>query len=270
VPIVGQGTWNVPVRGAAAAAGRAALRRGIELGMVHIDTAELYPGAEEQVGEAIRGLPRATLFIVSKVMPGHASYEGTLLACEASLRKLGTDYLDCYLLHWRGALPLSETMRALEKLVDDGKIRSLGVSNFDVADIEEAQAALARHPLACNQVLYHLGERGIEKRLLPYCTQRGIAIVGYSPFGQGDFAPPRSAGGRALAAVAERRGTTPRALALAFLTRLDGTFTIPKASREEHVRENASTDGVVLDAGDVREIDAAFPVPPGNPPLAMA
>jgi diketogulonate reductase-like aldo/keto reductase len=268
VPIVGQGTWNVPVHGAAAAAGRAALRSGIELGMVHIDTAELYSGAEEQVGEAIRGLPRAPLFIVSKVMPAHATYEGTIAACESSLRRLGLEYLDCYLLHWRGVHPLGDTMRALEKLVDDGKIRSLGVSNFDVDDVAEAQAALARHPLACNQVLYHLGERGAEKRLLPYCAERGVAVVGYSPFGQGDFPSPRSAGGRALAAVAARRGTTPRALALAFLTRLDGTFTIPKASREEHVRENARADGVVLEADDVRELDAAFPLPPGNPPLA--
>jgi diketogulonate reductase-like aldo/keto reductase len=266
VPVIGQGTWEIASGGAAAA--KSALRAGIELGLVHIDTAELYGDAEEIVGEAIRGLPRESLFIVSKVVPSHASYEGTLRACEGSLRRLGLDYLDGYLLHWPSSYPVAETMRALERLVDDGKIRALGVSNFDVAAVDGALAALARHPLACNQVLYNLGERGIERNLLPHCAARGIAVVGYSPFGQGNFPAPRSGPGRALAAVAARRETTTRAVALAFLTRLDGTFAIPKSAREAHVRENASAAEVELAAEDVAEIDAAFPAPPGNPPLA--
>jgi len=167
VPIVGQGTWNVPLRGARADEAKRALRRGIELGMVHVDTAEMYGdgGAERLVGEAIRGLPREQLFLVSKVLPSNASYEGTLRACEASLRRLGSEYLDCYLLHWRGGVPLGETMRALETLVRQGKIRALGVSNFEVDDLEEARAALEREPIACNQVLYHLGERTVERAL---------------------------------------------------------------------------------------------------------
>ena len=259
VPIVGQGTWNVPVRGAAAEEAKRALRRGIELGMVHVDTAEMYgDGASERlVGEAIADLPRERLFLVSKVLPQHADADGTIRACEASLRRLKTDYLDCYLLHWRGSEPLGETMRAMERLVRDGKIRALGVSNFDVDDLEEAAAALEREPIACNQVLYHLGERTIEAHEIPYCREKNIAIVGYTPFGRGDWSDHR--GAHTLERVAAKHGATPRQVILAFLTREPGTFTIPKAATIPHVEENAAAGDLRLDADDIAAIDEAFP-----------
>jgi diketogulonate reductase-like aldo/keto reductase len=270
VPIIGQGTWNIPTHGAAAEEAKRALRAGLDLGLVHIDTAEIYERgrSEELVGAAIRDVPRESLFIVSKVSPSNATYAGTLRACEASLRRIGTDYLDVYLLHWRGSHAVGDTMRALERLQTDGKIRALGVSNFDVDDLEEARAALGAHPLACNQVLYHLEQRGVENRLLDYCRAHGIAVVGYSPFGSGSFPSPRSKGGQALRSVAERHGATQRAVALAFLTRLEGTFTIPKASTVEHVRENASAFDVALDPQDVEVLSQAFPLPPRDEPLA--
>jgi diketogulonate reductase-like aldo/keto reductase len=259
VPVVGQGTWNVPVRGARAEEAKRTLQRGVELGMIHIDTAEMYGdgAAEELVGEAIRGLPREQLFLVSKVLPTNATYAGTIRACEASLRRLRTDYLDCYLLHWRGSVPLAETMRALERLVDDGKIRSLGVSNFEIEDLEEARSLLERHPIVCNQVLYHLGERTIEEEEVPYCRSRGIAIVGYTPFGRGDWMD--RAGLEVLERIARERQTTVRAVILAFLTRDDDLVTIPKASTVVHVEENARGGELRLDAAEITAIDAAFP-----------
>jgi diketogulonate reductase-like aldo/keto reductase len=259
VPIIGQGTWNVPLRGARADEAKLALRRGIDLGLVHIDSAEMYGdgGAEQLVGEAIRGLPRERLFLVSKVLPSNASYDGTIRACEASLRRMGMDYLDCYLLHWRGSSPLRETMRALEALVLQGKIRALGVSNFDVDDLEEARAALEREPIACNQVLYHLRERTIEAHEVPYCRERGIAVVGYTPFGRGDWED--RPGVRSIEQIAAKHGATPRQVILAFLTR-DVVFTIPKAARVAHVDENAGAGNLRLDGDDVAAIDAAFPV----------
>jgi diketogulonate reductase-like aldo/keto reductase len=271
VPVIGQGTWNFPTRGARVDEAKAALRAGIELGMTHIDTAEMYGDgrSEEIVGEAIADLPRERLFIVSKVLPSNARYAGTLRACEASLRRLRTEYLDCYLLHWRGAAPLSETMRALEKLVDDGKIRSLGVSNFDCEDLDEAHAALTKHRIACNQVLYHLGERGVERRLIPYCARNGIAVVGYSPLGSGEFPSEKSKRGRVLAEIAEQRGLRSPQVALAFLARLNGTFVIPKAASVEHVRENAVAADIVLSDEEVAKIDHAFPLPAKDGPLAV-
>lgn len=246
----------------ARAAEVAALRRGIELGMTHIDTAEMYGNgaAEEMIGEAITGSPRERLFIVSKVLPQNASYAGTLAACEASLRRLRTTYLDAYLLHWRGRQPLAETMRALEDLVDAGKIRALGVSIFDVSDLKEARGLLQRHPLVCNQVLYHLRERYVENALLPYCRENNIAVCGYSPFGLETFPGPGTAAGRALAAVAARHGagTTTRQVALAFLVRQSPLFAIPKAARVEHVVENAGALKIELTDVDVQEIDDAF------------
>jgi len=268
--VVGQGTWNIPTRGAQVEEAREALRTGIDLGLVHVDSAEMYGAgqAEEIVREAVAGIRRESLFIVTKVLPQNATYRGTIEACEASLRRLGTDYLDVYLLHWLGSHPLRETMRALERLVDDGKIRALGVSNFDVDDLERAASFLERHPIACNQVLYHLLERGVERRLIPYCRERNIAVVGYSPFGSGDFPSSRSPGGRVLADVAQRYGASERAVALAFLTRLDGTFTIPKAAHVEHVRDNARGAEITLDAEATERIGSAFPLPPHGP-LAM-
>jgi diketogulonate reductase-like aldo/keto reductase len=259
VPIIGQGTWNVPLRTGRDEAIRA-LREGVADGMVHIDTAEMYGdgGAETFVGDAIADLPREALFLVSKVLPSNASYAGTIAACEASLRRLRTDYLDCYLLHWRGGVPLAETMRALETLVADGKIRSLGVSNFDVADLQEAQAALARERIACNQVLYHLGERTVEAHELPYCREHGIALVAYTPFGRGDWRD--APGARDLDAIARRHGVTAHAVILAFLTRTDGTFAIPKASSPAHARENAAAGDVRLTPDDVATIERAFPL----------
>jgi diketogulonate reductase-like aldo/keto reductase len=262
VPVIGQGTWQLPDRGAAAQRTVSALRLGIQLGLRHIDTAEMYGEgrAEELVAEAIAGIAREELFIVSKVLPQHASFRGTIQACEASLRRLRLDHLDVYLLHWQSHYPISETMGAMEQLVDDGKIRALGVSNFEVADLDAARAALQRHPLACNQVLYHLRERAAEALVLPYCQRHGIALVGYSPFGHGDFPSPRSRQGAVLGQIAQRHAATPRQVALAFLTREEDTFTIPKAADEQHVRENAVAGDLALTASEIAEIDAAFPL----------
>ena len=262
---IGQGTWNIPERGAAAEEAKRALRRGVELGMTHIDTAEMYGDgrAEELVGEAIReaGLSRADLFIVSKVLPSNATYQGTLRACERSLRRLGTDYLDCYLLHWRGSTPLADTMRALEKLVDDGKIRALGVSNFDVDDLGEAEAALTRHPIACNQVLYHLRERGIEHRVLPWCRKHSVAVVAYTPFGRGPLPSESSAEGKTLAEIAQKHGVDVHAAILAFLMRDEGVFTIPKAASIPHVEQNAKAGDLQLDPAEIERIERIFPRP---------
>jgi diketogulonate reductase-like aldo/keto reductase len=259
VPIIGQGTWNTPLRGARADEAKRALRRGVELGMVHIDTAEMYGdgGSEKLIGEAIRDLPREQLFLVSKVLPSNATFDGTIRTCEAALKRMRVDYLDCYLLHWRGSVPLGETMRALEQLVRDGKIRALGVSNFEVADLEEARAALEREPIACNQVLYHLGERTIEENELPYCREHGIAITAYTPFGRGDWSD--KAGAHAIAEIAHKHGATPHQVILAFLTRDPIVFTVPKASTLAHVEENAGAGDLRLDDSDIAKIDKAFP-----------
>jgi diketogulonate reductase-like aldo/keto reductase len=263
VPVVGQGTWlmgDARNRGAEVAA----LRAGIAAGATHIDTAELYGDAEDLVGEAIKGLRREDLFIVSKVLPSNASYKGTIRACETALRRIGTSYLDVYLLHWRGSYPLEETMGALETLVEQGKIRALGVSNFNVADLEEAESALTSGRIACNQVLYHLEERHIDGGLIDHCAKHNIAVVGYSPFGHGSFPRAGSAGGKALAAVAARHGATPRQVALAFLTRTAPLFAIPKASSVAHAHENTGALTLRLEPGDLAALDAAFPARPGD------
>src|SRR5213593_3841016 len=237
VPVVGQGTWNMKRDSLEA------LRTGIELGMTHIDTAELYTGAEEIIAEAIRGI-RSEIFLVSKVLPSNASYRGTLRACDASLKRLKTDYLDVYLLHWwSGPHPIAETMQAMEELVAAGKIRHIGVSNLDVDRLKQAQKALTREKIVCNQVLYHLRSRGIENRLLDYCESQNIAIVGYSPLGQGDFPSPRGKQGQALEKIAHKHGKTPRQVALNFLTRRKSLFTIPKSADPDHVRENSGSTG---------------------------
>jgi diketogulonate reductase-like aldo/keto reductase len=258
VPKIGQGSWNLPLRGAGADEAKRALRRGVELGMTHIDTAEMYGdgGSEELIGAAIRDLPRDELFIVSKVLPSNAGYAGTIAACEGSLQRLGLEYLDGFLLHWRGSIPLRETLRAMEQLVADGKIRTLGVSNFDVDDLREAQALLEREPLACNQVLYHLGERTIEALEFEYCREHGVAIVGYTPFGRGDYED--RPGTAVLEKVARKYGATVRQVILAFLTRDPIAFAIPKASTVAHIAENAGAGDLVLDAGDIDAIDRAF------------
>jgi diketogulonate reductase-like aldo/keto reductase len=261
VPVVGQGTWNM------GRDGLEALRLGIELGLSHIDTAEMYTGSEEVVAEAIRGR-RNEIFLVSKVLPSNASYKGTLRACDASLKRLKTDYLDVYLLHgWSGSEPIAETMRAMEELVAAGKTRHIGVSNLDLSQLKQAQKALPRSRIVCNQLLYHLRSRGIEHGLVPYCESQDIAVVGYSPFGQGDFPPANSKQGKALEKIASRHGKTPRQVALNFLTRRKSLFTIPKSSRPEHVRENAGATGWKLDDEDLKLIDSAFPPPAKDEPL---
>lgn len=268
VSIIGQGTWDIPERGARRDEAIAALRRGIELGLRHIDTAEMYGSgaAEEVVGEAIRGVPREQLFITSKVLPSNATCKGTLAACERSLRRIGTQYLDLYLLHWPSSHPLEQTMRALETLVEQGKARFIGVSNFDLAGVREAQSYLRNVPLASDQVLYHVKERGPEAHLLPYCRSERIALVGYTPFGRGRFPRKEAEPGGVLGRIAARHGKTVRQVLLNFLTRHPAAFAIPKASRLEHVEENAGAAGWNLEPEDVRAIDEAFPVHEG--PLA--
>jgi diketogulonate reductase-like aldo/keto reductase len=259
VPVIGQGSWMMERARRADAV--AALRRGLDLGMTHIDSAEMYGDgeAEEIVAEAIAGR-RDEVFLVSKVLPQNASRRGTLKACEASLKRLGTDRLDCYLLHWRGREPLNETFAAFDELVRDGKILSWGVSNFDVSDLEEAVDLVGERRIACNQVLYHLEERAIEHGVIPWCEQHDIAVVAYSPFGSGNFPSPRSASGKVLQEAAEAHNATPRQVALAFLTRRASVFAIPKASSPRHAEDNAGAAQVHLTDGDLARIDNAFPV----------
>ena len=278
VPTIGQGTWMIEGDGSPAAKQRAieALRIGLDLGLTHIDTAEMYGNGkvEELVSSVIKGR-RDDIFLVSKVLPANASYEGTLRACQQSLKRLGTDFLDLYLLHWPSSShPIKETMRAMEKLVAEGLIRFIGVSNFDVKELEAAQQALSEQRIACNQVLYHLGYRGIEKNLLPYCTREQIAIVGYSPFGHGIFPPPsnnKAKGRSILEEIGRRHGRTARQVTLNFLTRHPNLFTIPKASNPEHVKESRGGMGWDLTEEDVAAIDRAFPAPDNNDdaPLEM-
>jgi diketogulonate reductase-like aldo/keto reductase len=259
VPVVGQGTWYIDSGHRPTAV--AALRKGIDRGATHIDTAEMYGDAELVVAEAIAGR-RDQIFLVSKVLPSHASRRGTIAACEQSLRRLRTDRLDCYLLHWRASPPLEETFAAFEQLKAAGKIRSWGVSNFDLDDLEEARAAAGNGKIACNQVLYHLGERAIEHAVLPWCEKHGVAVVGYSPFGHDSFPEPHTSGGRLLAEIASAHGATPRQVALAFLVRRKCLFTIPKASDPHHAAENAGAGDLRLSQAEMAEIDAAFPVGP--------
>jgi diketogulonate reductase-like aldo/keto reductase len=258
-PVIGQGTWYQEDDDLATAV--AALRRGLSMGMTHIDTAEMYGSgaAEEIVGQAIAGR-RDDVFLVSKVLPQHASREGTVAACEASLDRLGTDRLDCYLLHWRGEYPLEETVAAFEQLLGDGKILFWGVSNFDVSDLEELLAIGGKGGPVCNQVLYHLRERAIEHAVLPWCEKYGLAVVGYSPFGHGDFPGPDTMGGRMLGRIAHAHQATPRQVALRFLVRRPELFTIPKASSPDHVAENARAGDIRLTEAEIEEIDRAFPL----------
>lgn len=259
VATIGQGTWYIEQARRQTAV--AALRAGLDLGMTHIDTAELYGSgaAEEIVGEAIAGR-RDEVFLVSKVMPQNASRAGTITACEASLKRLKTDRLDCYLLHWRGRHPLAETIAGLEHLKAAGKIRTWGVSNFDADGLDEALGIAGRGNIACNQVLYHLDERGIEHRVLPWCEKNGVAVVGYSPFGHNSFPLSATPGGKVLGAVADAHDATPRQVALAFLTRKPSLLTIPKAASLPHVEENAAAGDITLTTDELARIDAAFPI----------
>jgi diketogulonate reductase-like aldo/keto reductase len=257
VTYLGQGTWQM--EGDDRRACVAALQAGLDLGLTHVDTAELYGRGrvEELVAEAIAGR-RDEVFLVSKVMPSNASRRGTIEACERSLSRLKTDRLDGYLLHWPGPHALEDTIAAFERLQADGKIRSWGVSNFDVDDLKAAIRIAGEGRVACNQVLYHLEERAIEHDVLPFCVAHGIALVGYSPFGSGRF-PSRNA---TLQRIAKAHGATPFQIALAFLTRHPATFAIPKAADAAHVRDNAAAASITLSDDDVRALDQAFPLGP--------
>jgi len=266
VSVIGQGTWHFDFGDRSRAI--AALRRGLELGATHIDTAEMYGDAELIIAEAIAGR-RDEVFLVSKVLPSNASRKGTITACERSLKRLKTDRLDCYLLHWPGSYPLEDTVAAFEELKAAGKIASWGVSNFDVDDLDELLEVAGEGKIACNQVLYHLQERAIEHAVIPWCGQHGVAVVAYSPFGHDDFPERRSAGGEVLQRIAEQHGATPRQIALAFLTRASSLLAIPKASRPDHAEENAAAGDIALTAADIAAIDRAFPRGPKPRGLLM-
>ncbi len=273
MPIIGMGTWMIEGRTKdAEKMAVEAMRLGIDLGMAHIDTAEMYGNgrAEELVAEALSG-QRENVFVVSKVLPTNASYDGTLKACQRSLKRLKTDFIDLYLLHWPSSqYPIEETMRAMEKLVDEGMIKFVGVSNFDVGQLREAQRALKKYRIACNQVLYHLEYRAIEHELLPYCTENEIAIVGYSPFGHGNFPNPRSKGGKVLGEIAKKHNRTVHQVVLNFLTRDSNLFTIPKAANPDHVRDNSRAVGNwQLTGEDITIINRTFTLQPTDKRLAM-
>jgi len=264
VPTLGQGTWKMGERGADRRAEADALRCGLDLGMTLIDTAEMYAdgGAEEVVRDAIAGR-RDSAFLVSKVYPQNASRARMAKACEASLRRMGVETIDLYLLHWRGGVPLEETVAAFEALICAGKIRRWGVSNLDVDDLEELGPALPA--CATDQILYNLEARGPEHDLLPFLAERKIPVMAYSPVGQGG----RLLRDRALRAVAARHGTGPAAIALAFVLRRDGVIAIPKAASPAHLAENAAARDLSLTEEDLRDLDAAFPPPRRKVPLAM-
>ncbi|KQQ21724.1 oxidoreductase [Rathayibacter sp. Leaf299] len=266
VSVIGQGTWYIDDAHRPTAV--AALRHGIDSGMTHIDTAEMYGDAEPVVGAAIAGR-RDEVFLVSKVLPSNASRAGVVAACERTLTRLGTDRLDCYLLHWRGSHPLEETFAGFEQLREQGKIRSWGVSNFDVDDLEEAWRSGGEGHLACNQVLYHLEERAIEHAVLPWCERQGVAVVAYSPFGHDRFPDPRTPGGRVLEQIAAVHGASARQVALRFLVRRPAVFAIPKASTVAHADDNAGAGALELSTAELDRIDAAFPRGPRPRRLPM-
>jgi len=266
LPVLGQGTWMMGDAPRRRDEEIAALRAGIERGMTLLDTAEIYgDGASETlVGEAVAGR-REEVFLVSKVAPSNASRAGTVAACEASLRRLGVERLDLYLLHWRGRHPLAETLRGFADLMAAGKIARWGVSNFDVDDMEELFAIEGGERCAVNQILYHPGERGVEFDLLSWLEGKGVAAMAYSPVGQGGALLRHPA----LEAIARRHGASPAQIALAFATRRPNVFAIPKAGTTAHVIENAAAADLALTPQDLAEIDAAFPPPRRKMPLSM-
>ncbi|WGS01330.1 aldo/keto reductase [Bradyrhizobium sp. ISRA443] len=266
VSAIGQGTWYLDHGDRKAAV--AALKRGIDAGMTHIDTAEMYGDAELVIADAIAGR-RDELFLVSKVLPSNASRRGTITACERSLKRLQTDRLDCYLLHWRGSYPLADTVAAFDDLIAAGKIRSWGVSNFDADDLDELLDVADEGRIACNQVLYHLQERAIEHAVIPWCVQHGVAAVAYSPFGHDDFPSPSSRGGTVLQSIAQAHKATARQVALSFLTRNPSVLAIPKASSADHAAENAAAGDLKLSDSEIAALDKAFPRGPKPRSLPM-
>jgi diketogulonate reductase-like aldo/keto reductase len=265
IPVLGQGTWHLAENPFRRETEMAALRLGLDLGMTLIDTAEMYAdgGAEVLVGEAIAGR-RDQVFLVSKVLPSNATLPGTIAACEASLRRLGTDRLDLYLLHWRGRVPLRETVEAFNVLMQGGRIRNWGVSNFDMRDMTELASVPGGAAVATDQVLYNLTRRGIEWDLLPWCQELRIPIMAYAPIEQG-----RLLGHPTLEAVAARHRATPGQVAIAWVLRHDLVSTIPRAGTPAHVRENRAALGVHLTDEDYADLDAAFPPPDGPRPLEV-
>jgi diketogulonate reductase-like aldo/keto reductase len=266
IPALGQGTWHMAEDPVQRTHEIAALRLGIDLGMSLIDTAETYAdgGAEELVGEAIAGR-REQVFLVDKVLPPHATRRGTVEACNRSLRRLDVDTIDLYLLHWPGPVPLEETVEAFDVLIGAGKIRYWGVSNFDVADMEELVDVSGGERVATDQVLYNLESRGIEHDLLPWCQRSGLPVMAYSPVGQG-----RLLRHPALVAVAARHsGVTPAQIALAWVLRLHAVCALPRAGKPAHVRENRAALDIELTAKDLADLDRAFPPPTRKQPLAM-
>lgn len=267
IPVLGLGTWGMAERPGRRLEEIAALQMAVDLGMTVIDTAEMYAGggAEELIAEAL-GHRRREIFLVSKVLPQHATRRGTVSACEASLRRLNTDHLDLYLLHWRGTVPLDETLAAFERLERQGKIRHWGVSNFDVDDMEElvSLAANADSNVASNQVLYNLTRRGIEYNLLPWCRKRRISIMTYSPIERG-----RLANDATVKAIARRLHATPAQVALAWVLQQQEVVAIPKAAHVEHVREDRGALDIQLSSEDMNELDDAFPPPTRKTPLEM-
>ena len=265
LPALGQGTWQMEERGAARAEAIEALRLGIDLGMTVIDTAEMYgEGAVEHlVGEAIQGR-RDQIFLVSKCYPQNASRKRMAEACARSLKRLRTDRIDLYLLHWPGSVPLDETLDAFMRLKDEGRILDYGISNFDARGAQRVWSRQGGGGMVTNQVLYNLSERGIEWDLLPWCRERSLPLMAYTPLGQGALLSDPG-----LARVARRHDASPAQVALAWLLAQDGVLAIPKAGRVRHVRENRKAADLVLTTQDLADLDAAFPPPTGPTPLAI-
>lgn len=268
VSVIGQGTWYIDTANRLSVI--TALRRGLDLGMRHIDTAELYGDGEAEriVREATAG-HRDEVFLESKVLSQNATRLGTITACERLLARLRTDHLDCYILYWRGDHPLEQTIAGFEQLMIQGKIGRWGVSNFDVPDLEDALHIAGPDRITCNQVLYHLEERATEHAVLPWCERHRVAVVAYSPFGHGHFPGSRARSDRILREIAESYGATPRQVALAFLVRRPFLFAIPKASTPQHAVENAGAGNLLLSDQNILRIDQAFPLGPPRPQLPM-
>ena len=270
MPVLGQGTWGMGEKRNAFDAEVAALKLGLDLGLTLIDTAEMYGegGAEMVIAEAIKDR-RDEVFLVSKVYPHNASRRGAIVACEKSLKRLKTDRLDAYLLHWRGSIPLAETLEAFQSLRQAGKVLDYGVSNFDMKDMEDAATLPRGDAVAANQVLYNLVNRGIEWDLLPWCKARSIPVMAYSPFVSAPPALTRLLGNATLKAVAARHNATPAQIALAFILHQPGVVAIPKAVQPAHIRQNRTAYDLKLTTEDLADLDAAFPPPRKNVPLAM-
>lgn len=269
LPAIGQGTWYMGENAHARQQEVAALRAGIDLGLTLIDTAEMYAdgAAEEVVGEALQGGLRDKVFLVSKVYPWNAGGEKAIAACEASLRRLKTDALDLYLLHWRGNYSLAETVEVMEKLIQQGKIRRWGVSNLDYSDMQELMQVSGGDACATNQVLYHLASRGIEYDLLPWCQQQAMPVMAYCPLAQAGRLRDGLMENSVVQQIAEAHRASAAQILLAWVIHHQGVMAIPKASRIKHVEENAAALAIVLSEEEMQQLDAAFPAPKGKTAL---